>query len=296
MFTLIAACCTLALLSGCGSGASAEKPHEPDPKPEVRTGTLVADGNTKNTYTLITSSGFGYETPDYSGQHAINPFKHIQQHYDEDLGKFVFDFILHIENDDDRGKEDITDRQRNEIKTDAKSPSYMVAQDGETLEMEWLFKLPEGMKTTSKFSHIHQLKGIDNSAGNADVSQPILTYTVRSVSGGQQFQIIYNGPYSKSGEYLFKTDLADFLGQWVRVKETVTFAEKGSYSVLIERVSDGKVLARLDGIRRDFRRDGAAGLRPKWGLYRNFGEGRSLADQLRDETLLFADFSITKIK
>jgi hypothetical protein len=282
-------------MAGC-NGSSVEKAGG-DGAVVTKTpdGRLVADGNDEKTYSLIVSSGYNYETPDKSGEHAKEPFRHIRQRYDEALGKYVFDFYLHLQNDDDRGKANITDRQRNEIKTDAKSPSSMYATEGETLQIEWLFRLPEGMKTTTKFSHIHQLKGIDNSTGTADVSQPILTFTVRSVSGGQQFQIIHNGPSPSSSETLLKTDLAPFLGQWVKVKETVCFAKDGSYSVLVERVSDGRQLAKLDGVKRDFRRDETPGYRPKWCLYRNFGEGRSLASQLRDEILSFADFSITKL-
>ena len=287
-------CCTL-LFAGCGDSASPDVKGGGKSSSFTPDGRLIADGNDEKTYSLIVSSGYNYETPDKSGDHKDAPFRHICQRFDEQLGKYVFDFILHLQNDDDRGKANITDRQRNEIKTDSKSPSFMYATEGETLEIEWMFRLPEGMKTTTKFSHIHQLKGIDNSAGTADVGQPIITFTVRSVSGGQQFQICFNGPSPSSTETLLKTDLAPFLGQWVKVKETVKFASAGSYSVVVERVSDGKQLAKLEGIRRDFRRDETPGYRPKWGLYRNFGEGRSLASQLRDETLSFADFSIKKL-
>mgnify|MGYP003316017688 CR=1 FL=1 len=92
--------------------------------------TLVADGNDEATYSLILNKGYNYETPDNSGAHSFAPYRHIRQSFDESLGKYVFDFILHIENDDDRGKANIKDRQRNEIKTDAKSPDNMVAQKG----------------------------------------------------------------------------------------------------------------------------------------------------------------------
>ncbi|MBR1868432.1 MAG: hypothetical protein IJ799_00010 [Bacteroidales bacterium] len=287
-------CCTL-LIAGCSDSSVGTTGGSGAPVVKTPDGRLVADGNDAKTYSLIVSSGYNYETPDKSGEHAKEPFRHIRQRYDEELGRHVFDFYLHLQNDDDRGKANITDRQRNEIKTDAKSPSFMYAVDGETLKIEWLFRLPEGMKTTTKFSHIHQLKGIDNESGTADVSQPILTFTVRSVSGGQQFQIIHNGPSPSSSETLLKTDLAPFLGQWVKVTETVCFAKDGSYSVLVERVSDGRQLARLEGVQRDFRRDGTPGYRPKWGLYRYFGKNRSLGDQLRDEILSFADFSIIKL-
>lgn len=259
-------------------------------------GELKADGNDVSTYELIAGCGYNYECPDNSGAHSSSPFRHITQSWDETLGKYVFNFILHIDNDDDRGLANVKDRQRNEIKTDNGSPKSMVAQEGETLRMSWKFRLPTGMKTTSNFSHIHQLKGIDNQAETADVSNPLITYTVRTKSDRQVFQVIYRAPGDSQNEYLCSdVDLKEFLGQWVSVTETVTFSREGSYSTVIKRLSDGRTLLTLSGIKRDLRRDGARGMRPKWGLYRYFGNNRSLASELRDETLQFADFKIEKL-
>ena len=180
--------------SGGTQGGEEEKPEEPvipEEPEELVEGMLRADGNDEGTYSLILERGYNYETPDESGDHKNAPFRHIHQRYDNVLKKNVFDFYIHIQNDDDRGKTDITDRQRNEIKTDAKSPASMVAQEGETLRISWKFRLPEGFKTTTKFCHIHQLKGIDNSEGTADVGMPLITFTCRTLSNGkQQFQVI----------------------------------------------------------------------------------------------------------
>ena len=277
--------------TGNGEGGSSS----PD-TPAREEGALIADGNDEGTYDLILSSGYNYETPDYSGAHASDPFRHIRQSYDDRLGKYVFDFYLHIENDDDRGKPDIRDRQRNEIKTDAKSPESMVARKGETLRMTWKFRLPDGMKTTTKFAHIHQLKGIDNSEGTADVDMPLITYTVRSTnSGGQQFQVIYVGPSPSSNTYLAKEDLGDFLGEWVEAEETVRFDDNGSYDLRITRLTDGKELVSVSRSGISFWREGTVGMRPKWGLYRSFGDNGSLKPELRDEILKFADFKIEKL-
>ena len=280
------------LLVACGISNAT-----PDKDPE-NAGGLLADGNDAKTYDLILDSGYNYETPDRSGDHAQQPFRHITQSYDSFLDKPVFDFWLHIENDDDRGKANIKDRQRNEIKTDSKSPKSMVAQKGETLKMTWKFMLPAGMQTTPKFSHVHQLKGIDNSVGNADVSKPLITFTCRSLSNGkQQFQIIYTSPTSAgaTNTYLHKSDLSEVLGEWLEVEEVVKFSENGSYSVVIKRMIDSKVIAKLDNISLDLWRTGSTGMRPKWGLYRWFGKDRSDACLLRDECLRFADFYIQKL-
>lgn len=283
--------CMMVACGNVNATADSENVH-------ANVGKLQADGNDAKTYELILASGYNYETPDRSGEHAQNPFCHITQSHDSFLDKPVFDFWLHIENDDDRGKANIKDRQRNEIKTDSKSPKSMVAQKGETLKITWKFMLPEGMQTTTKFSHVHQLKGIDNSDGNADVSSPLITFTCRSLSnGGQQFQIIYTAPsYSGKGNtYLHKSDLSEILGEWLEVEEVVRFAEKGSYSVIIKRMRDSKVIARLDNVSLDLWREGSTGMRPKWGLYRWFGTDRSDAYLLRDECLKFADFNIQKL-
>ena len=276
-----------------------ETPIVDEPPQELKEGMLYADGNDEGTYDLILARGYNIEAPDNSGEHATAPFRHIRQHVDEKLGRPVFDFYIHIQNDDDRGKTNITDRQRNEIKTDGKSPASMVAQEGETLRISWKFRLPEGFKTTTKFCHIHQLKGIDNAEGTADVGMPLITFTCRSLSSGkQQFQVIYNGRTEDNtgNVFLNKAELADFLGEWVTVTETVKFAKDGSYQLAIYRMSDSKKLVSVEKTGIDLWRNGTTGLRPKWGIYRSFGENRSLASQLRDEVLNFADFYIEKVK
>ena len=285
---------------GKPEGKPEDKPEDtPGVTPDLPAGALVADGNDEATYSLILKSGYNYETPDNSGDHSSTPYRHIRQSYDSFLKRPVFDFILHIKNDDDRGKTNIKDRQRNEIKTDGNSPASMVAQKGETLKMTWKFCLPVGMKTTTKFSHVHQLKGIDNKEANADVGMPLITFTARSMSNGtQQFQVIHTSPTSQGSENttLYKCSLDDFLGQWVEVDEVVTFDEAGSYELVIRRMSDGKELVKVNPRTLWLWRDGTTGLRPKWGLYRNFGDNRSNAHLLRDETLKFADFHIQKLK
>ena len=45
----------------------------------------------------------------------------------------------------------------------------------------------------------------------------------------------------------------------------------------------------------DMWRTDCTGLRPKWGIYRYLGEDRTWQDQLRDEEIRFADFSIKKL-
>ncbi len=146
-------------------------------------------------------------------------FQHIRQSATRRSAS-IFDFYIHVENDDDRGKPNITDRQRNEIKTDAKSPESMVARQGEELVLRWKFRLPEGMQTTKNFCHVHQIKGIDNS--EAWPTWPIPSLPLRPVrsNGKQELQVIYVGPTSAAtgNVYLARVPLSDFLGEWVEVE------------------------------------------------------------------------------
>lgn len=261
-------------------------------------GVLVADGNTVGTYDLILAQGYDLEPPDNSGSHASNPFQHIQQQWDSDLGKYVFSFYIHAAIDDDRGLTNITDRQRNEIKTGPHSPASLIAQEGETMVMRWKFKLPAGLLTTSKFSHIHQLKGMDNAAGTADVSMPLITLTCYTLSSGRKvLRLLHNDrtDSSSSSVKLQEVSQADFLGEWVDVVETVKFGANGTYAITITRIRDNKSLLSYSSNNIDMWCTGSAGLRPKWGIYRSHGANRSLLSQLRDEVFLFADFSVEKV-
>ncbi|WP_418982721.1 hypothetical protein [Alistipes sp.] len=264
----------------------------------VREGELRADGDTEGTYALIRACGYNYETPDRSGAHAAASFQHIRQAWDEALGAHVFEFIIHIDTDDDRGKPQITDRQRNEIKTDGHSPASMVGQPGDELVVRWKFRLPEGMKTTAQFCHVHQIKGIDNAAGTADVGNPLITFTARTLSNGRrQLQVIWVGPTADAtgNVYLARADLADFLGRWVEVEERIVCGREGSYWVTVTRLDDGRRLIDVPPKQLNMWREGATGLRPKWGIYRSFGKQGALKSELRDEILRFADFSVGKV-
>ncbi len=274
------------------------KPSQPGlQQPEPQQGELRADGDTAQTYALITACGYNYETPDTSNDHAAAPFQHIRQSWDEELQRYVFDFYIHIDTDDDRGKPDITDRQRNEIKTDGHSPASMVGQEGETMIFRWKFRLPAGMLTSQQFCHVHQIKGIDNASGTADVGMPVITFTARTLSTGKrQLQVIHVPPTSAGGgnTYLARADLEEFLGEWVEAEERIECAPEGSYTLSVRRLRDGREL--LSVARRPLAmwRDGTTGMRPKWGIYRSFGKQGALKSQLRDEILRFADFEVKK--
>lgn len=74
------------------------------------------------------------------------------------------------------------------------------------------------------------------------------------------------------------------------------FDEEGEYNVVITRLDNGEKIVETNKKGLFLWRNKTTGIRPKWGLYRNFGTDGSLKNMLKDECLKFADFSIIKMK
>lgn len=265
--------------------------------PKVSSASGITTQSTASAEDELNKMGIHSECPNNSRQHADNPVPHIVKTFDNDLNKDVYSFLIHAKIDDDRGKANIKDRQRNEVKTDNKSPENLWAKEGESMKFRWKMKLPEGMKTTERFSHVHQLKGIDNKQGTAQVGNPLISLTCYSTKkGGQELRVrYYDRTKGDKAETLAKVDLNDLMGRWVDIEETVKFDANGSYAVTIKDSKTGKVLMNYSDDNLDMWRTDAAGLRPKWGIYRWIGKDREAEDQLRDEELRFADFEIIKL-
>lgn len=249
-------------------------------------------------YEILENAGYGIESPD----NAHNPSVcHITAVYDEELKRYVFAFTLHALIDDDRGIKSITDRQRVEIKTYQKSPPSMIANEGDTLIIRYKMKLPLNFKTTNKFCHLHQLKGMDNAKHTADVKHPLITLTACSTKKqGQQLQLRYFDRTTRQMSVKATANLREILGEWVEIAEKVTFGKNpiaknnGSYEISIIRLKDGREILYYGSTSLNLWQTECAGLRPKWGIYRSLGENKSLAKYLRDEEVRFVDFDVEK--
>jgi len=248
--------------------------------------TLSADGSGGiATYDLITDAlAPGYnpiEVPD-CGHESFGD--HIDEVFDADLNADVFRFFIHVNEDDDRCIN--FDRQRNEIKTYDQSPDNLKGIEGELVEYKWKFKLDAGLQSSPKFTHIHQLKAV----GGSESSTPLITLTTRKGTP-DEFELRY-AEVSSPQISLLETDLAPFLGVWCEVEETVLYGENGTYSITIKKVSDQSTL--LTYTNNDIRmwRTDAEFVRPKWGIYRSL----LFEEDLRDEEVLFNDFSIEEIE
>ena len=221
---------------------------------------LQADGP-GGTYDLLRTA-YTVEVPDCG--HMV---EHITEEQDAELGRPVFVFELHVDEDDDRCM--ATDRQRAEIRARAED---IVAAEGETVHYAWKFKLDADFQGSPNFTHIFQIKS------NED--PPIMTLTPRVDT------MAIDGRIGVHGE----TDLGKFLGVWVQVELRVLYAEAGELAMTIRRVDNDAMLFDYSGDA-DTWDANASGHDSKFGLYRSL----SSANQLRDEQVRFADFCASKI-
>ncbi|MDT0557041.1 heparin lyase I family protein [Ichthyenterobacterium sp. W332] len=244
---------------------------------------LKADGP-GNTYELINSvlaPGHNpIEAPDCSHE-AFG--EHIDEFFDSELNDNVFRFHIHVLPDNDRCIN--FDRQRNEIKSYNQSPDNLLGIQNETVVYTWKFKLPSGFQSSPNFTHIHQLKSV----GGDLESMPMYTLTTRKGTP-DKLQLRY--AETDSQITLEETELEPFIDTWLEVTETITYSSSGSYAIEIKKISDNSVLFSYTNSSIINWRPNAEFVRPKWGIYRSLINEQDL----RDESVLYNDFSITEIE
>lgn len=255
--------------------------------------TLRADGKGgTDAYTLIRDK-FGpeaIESPDrYRNNHT--GLQHIQEGTDIAVGNY-FVFFIHRDLDHDRDKyPDISDRQRNEIKTYHGSVESVIGREEDTMIFSWKFYIDPQMTVSHNFSHFFQLKP----AGSGDDSYPLVTLTGFKKSPGHDIFEIRHNPSGKDVK-LGQTAWANVRGKWLSVLCMATFSEHGFLQLDITTQAGKIILATVQN-NIDMWRGNASGnaiIRPKWGIYRSLKD----KDNLRadEETVCFADFSIQKLK
>ncbi len=208
--------------------------------------------------------------------------RHIDEIFDNELNTHIFRFHIHKTPDDDRCIN--SDRQRNEIKTYNLSPDNLKGIEGETVIYKCKFKLDTDFQPSKSFTHIHQLKAV----GGSEAKIPLMTLTLRKADP-DRMELRY--AESTSQTTLKKVDLSLFKGVWVEVTETVTYGESGKYAISIVKVDRGdELFSYLNDNIRTWKTE-ADFIRPKWGIYRSLND----ADNLRDEIVSFANFSIEEV-
>jgi hypothetical protein len=208
--------------------------------------------------------------------------RHITEEWDEELGKHVFVFQVHLREDDDRGV--AFDRQRVEVKTYADSPDHLKGTRGETHEYRWMFRVDAEFRVSPRFTHLFQIKAV----GGEDEGQPILTVTAARKDNGDRLELRHGGT-GRSVRVVADTDLGQIRGKWIEAVCRATYDDRGSLSIVL-RSRGGESILSYQRDELDMWRTNASFNRPKWGIYRFIVTDGSL----RDERVRFAGFSITE--
>ena len=245
--------------------------------------TIIEADGPGETYTLLESKlgGSPLEVPDCDHE---EPFRHIEEIYDDILEKYVFKFHIHKDTDTDRCKTN-TDRQRNEIKAYDPSPDALKAIRREVVTYEWYFKIDAQFQPSGSFTHLFQLKAV----GGTDAANPLLTITPRK-GDPDKLQLIH-GRGSNAYTTVQEADLSMIKGQWVKAFCEVVYAEDtGKLDLQLQLLDGTEVMSFVDEAI-DMWRTGSSFVRPKWGIYRSLND----MEALRDEEVLFADFKVSEI-
>lgn len=251
-------------------------------------------GTTYEEINAFFAPGFNaVESPDQLPEGSHSSFgRHIDEIFDASANKFVFRFFSHLNEDNDVSTTS-TDRIRVEIKTYNPSPANMKATLGETVTYKWRFKLPSGFLPSTSFTHIHQIKAVGGDDGD-----PIFTLTPRRGTSGNpnRLELVYDENDAASASAVASANLSEFLNVWVEVTETIFYSTTtGTINLNINRVSDNtSLLSYTNNNIITFRPDNTF-VRPKWGIYRRTANSSGVPiSGLRDEEVLFSDFSVTE--
>jgi Polysaccharide lyase len=182
------------------------------------------------------------------------------------------------------------DRSRTEIKIAPAKPGMhdpFKAREGDHFVYVWRFRIPTEMKFSPSFTHIHQIKA----HGGAFSDPPLITFT--PLANGTM-EVRHVGDAQKDASQsttIGVVPLAKVIGQWLDVREEVTFSNtNGRYRLVIKDVQGNHALS-IDRANLAMWRTGADHMRPKWGIYRKHHP--SLNQNIAD-TIYFANFAITR--
>ena len=293
----------LLVLAGCGSsggGANPTPPVIPPPVDTSPTDTLAFDVLTERTLNAD-GAGIGLSAyqliRDFGGSGAIEspdlyPVNHpAAEHITEDSDGVVgnhFVFVIHRDIDIDRDRIDITDRQRNEIKTYSSSEEAVKGYENETFIYTWKFRINAEMEVSTRFSHFFQLKAV-----GGDDSHPILTISGAERSGDDGIEVRHAA--LRDDDILQRTAWSEVTGEWLEAYCRVTFSDVGGLRLIVTRMSDAKVVFNIDEPALDLWRgeDTSHFVRPKWGIYRSILDLGNLRPD--EEDVRFANFSIREV-
>ena len=104
----------------------------------------------------------------------------------------------------------------------------MQGYSGLTFSYAWKLYLPSTFTVSGAFCHLHQIKYDGN-----NVQNPNITLTARSYVQLEDID---------KNIVLTSIPLSDFKGNWIQIREVVTFGNNGYLNFIATRIKDGATL------------------------------------------------------
>lgn len=171
-------------------------------------------------------------------------------------------------------RDDLADRQRQEVAGCRNEDGTLQWLPGETWRITYAMYLPSSLQATTSWTHIMQIK-------QPSPGPPIAAQTLRRVDGEQRI-----GVHSYSADVTIgSTSLESLHDQWTNVDFQIRIGDKKSGSIRWVLSTEGTTVidVRRNGIDTLFRKERAF---PKWGIYRSLED---TSDSLRDCYLLLTN-------
>lgn len=182
------------------------------------------------------------------------------------------------------------DRSRTEIKIAPSSGGIhdtFKAHEGDTFVYQWRFRIGQKMKFSPSFTHLHQIKPY---GGNFSAA-PLITFTPLS-NGTMEIRYVGDGASNSSSfKKIHAMSLSEVRGQWLDVREQLTFSNTAGRYQLSIIGQQGQQLVSIDKSGLELWRQGAEHMRPKWGIYRRH---HAALNQNTDDFVDFANFAISR--
>ncbi|MDL4817535.1 hypothetical protein [Actinomadura opuntiae] len=171
------------------------------------------------------------------------------------------------------------DRQRQEVRgmRTADGREHRVAAD-ETWRFAWSWYLTRALRATTGFTHVQQF--FASVPGSGPGGEPVLVTSLRRRGGRDLLEL----NAIRSGVIVGATDLEPLCSRWIGVEIEARFSAAPAGRVRWAVEAGGRAVSDVSRDGLDLR-PGAAGISPKWGIYRSLKD----ASRLRDAHLLIKD-------
>ena len=200
--------------------------------------------------------------------------------YDDEIG--MKSLRIKIDRDDGDGADGSDIEDQDKQRTEIKARRIRAPKDSDWIYL-WWFKVPKDYKTTPKYAHIFQLKGVTKEGRGGD--SPLMTFFLED----DDIRMRVDEHDSKK-----IADVDDIKGEWIQAYVKVHYDDKDDGSIEVELKDDkgervGKKL-KYDDVSTIQDHDKKIEVQPKYGWYRSFDHSGGRKAWNSSDIIKYANF------